>query len=85
MKTIAIHTEQIALDQALKKEGIISTGGEMAPFLEIHRVLLNGKPVFEKRKKLYIGDILTIDQEKYTITAEPGFAAVSGNRKSHEN
>lgn len=52
MKTITIHTDYIQLDQALKKEGIISTGGEIAPYLEMHRVTLNGAPVHEKRKKL---------------------------------
>lgn len=70
MKTISIHTEYIQLDQALKKEGIISTGGEMAPFLEMHKVLLDGKRVHEKRKKLYPGNILSLDGEKYEIERE---------------
>lgn len=70
MKTIGIHTETIQLDQALKKEGIISTGGEIAPFLETHRVLLNGEKVREKRKKLREGDVLQLDKEKYTIVRE---------------
>lgn len=70
MKTIGIHTETIQLDQALKKEGIISTGGEIAPFLETHRVLLNGEKVREKRKKIREGDVLQLDKEKYTIVRE---------------
>jgi len=70
MKTIGIHTETIQLDQALKKEGIISTGGEIAPFLEAHRVTLNGEKVREKRKKLQEGDVLKLDKESYTIVRE---------------
>ena len=67
MNTITIHTDTIQLDQALKKEGIISTGGEMAPFLEMHRILLNGSPIHEKRKKIRPGDVLTIDGSNYRI------------------
>lgn len=67
MKTIEIHTDYIQLDQALKKEGIISTGGEIAPYLESHRVSLNGAPVHEKRKKLREGDVLSLDGDEYRI------------------
>lgn len=67
MKKIEIHTDYIQLDQALKKEGIISTGGEIAPYLESHRVALNGAPVHEKRKKLREGDVLSLDGDEYRI------------------
>lgn len=70
MKTISIHTDYIQLDQALKKEGIISTGGEMAPFLETHAITLNGAPVHEKRKKLREGDTLAIGKDLYRIQRE---------------
>lgn len=70
MKTISIHTDYIQLDQALKKEGIISTGGEIAPFLETHAVTLNGAPVHEKRKKLREGDTLAIGKDLYRIQRE---------------
>lgn len=70
MKTISIHTDYIQLDQALKKEGIISTGGEMAPFLETHKITLNGAPVHEKRKKLRDGDELAIGKDLYRIQRE---------------
>ncbi len=70
METISIHTDWIQLDQALKKEGIIGTGGEMAFFLESHVVLLNGKQVTEKRKKLFPGDCLSVQKKKYQIVRE---------------
>lgn len=71
MKSLYIHTDTIQLDQALKKEGIIATGGEMGPFLERFPVTLNGAPVHEKRKKLRIGDILTVAGDTYRIEREP--------------
>lgn len=67
METILIHTDWIQLGQALKKEGIIGTGGEMAFFLENNAVLLNGKKVTEKRKKLYPGDHLLVQKKDYQI------------------
>ena len=70
METIFIHTDWIQLDQALKKEGIIGTGGEMAFFLEQNKVFLNGKKVTEKRKKLYPGDRLSVQKKDYQIVRE---------------
>ncbi len=70
MEKISIHTDWIQLDQALKKEGIIGTGGEMAFFLENHVILLNGKKVTEKRKKLFPGDCLVIQKKEYQIVRE---------------
>ena len=70
METILIHTDWIQLDQALKKEGIIGTGGEMAFFLEQNNVFLNGKKVTEKRKKLYPGDRLSVQKKDYQIVRE---------------
>lgn len=51
MYIIQITGEYIQLDQLLKKEGLIQTGGETAMFLSEHKVSLNGIKVFEKRKK----------------------------------
>ncbi len=70
MKEIRMHGEYIQLDQALKKEDMISSGGETGHFLESHEVLLNGLKVHEKRKKLRPGDVLGIDGEEYRILEE---------------
>ena len=67
MENIYIHTDWIQLDQALKKEGIIGTSGEITYFLENQIVLLNGKKVTEKRKKLFPGDRLSIQKKEYQI------------------
>lgn len=44
-----------------------SSGGQTAAFLASHKVLLNGIPVHEKRKKVRKDDKLTIDDETYVI------------------
>jgi len=67
MKEVAISGEYIQLDQLLKREDLISSGGEIKLFLAAHEVLLNKAPVHEKRKKIHPGDRLSIDGEPWTI------------------
>lgn len=67
MKEIEIRGDYIQLDQFLKKEDIISSGGETGYFLEKHKVLLNGNAVHEKRKKIRLGDQLSLDGEIYVM------------------
>jgi ribosome-associated protein len=57
--------EFITLVQLLKIENKISSGGEISFFMEENEIHLNGISVFEKRKKIYPGDILDINGEKY--------------------
>lgn len=70
MKKIEIFGEYIQLDQILKKLDFISSGGETGMFLQSHSILLNGQKVSEKRKKIYPGDILQIDEESYQIVGD---------------
>lgn len=70
MNIIQMKGEYIQLDQALKKEGIIQTGGEISAFLSEHKVYLNGIKVHEKRKKIRSGDALKIDDKIYRIIGE---------------
>lgn len=70
MKKIEIFGEYIQLDQILKKLDFISSGGETGMFLHSHSILLNGKKVSEKRKKIRPGDILQIDEESYQIVGD---------------
>lgn len=71
METISIRTEKIQLDQLLKREGIIETGGQVRFLLEDQMVYLNGSLVTEKRKQIRIGDVLKIvDVGEFTITQE---------------
>lgn len=71
METISIRTEKIQLDQLLKREGIIETGGQVRFLIEDQMVYLNGSLVTEKRKQIRIGDVLKIvDVGEFTITQE---------------
>ena len=67
MKEIEIYGDYIQLDQFLKKENMISSGGETGNFIEKHEIFVNGVITNEKRKKIRIGDELSLDGEVYKI------------------
>ena len=67
MKEIEIYGDYIKLDQFLKKENIISSGGETGDFIKNHEIFLNGIIIQEKRKKIRLGDELSLDGEVYKI------------------
>lgn len=67
MKEIEIYGYYIQLDQFLKKENIISSGGETGDFIKNHEIFLNGIIIQEKRKKIRLGDELSLDGEVYKI------------------
>lgn len=70
MKTILIHTDFIQIDQALKKEGLIQSGGEIAFFIEQKAIQVNHVLCMEKRKKLYPGDQIHFQGENFVIARE---------------
>jgi ribosome-associated protein len=67
MKEIEIYGDYIQLDQFLKKENIISSSGETGDFIKNHEIFLNGIIIQEKRKKIRLGDELSLDGEVYKI------------------
>ena len=67
MKEIEIYGDYIQLDQFLKKENIISSGGETGDFIKNHEIFLNGIIIQEKRKKIRLGDELSLDGVVYKI------------------
>jgi len=67
MKEIEIYGDYIQLDQFLKKENIIFSGGETGDFIKNHEIFLNGIIIQEKRKKIRLGDELSLDGEVYKI------------------
>ena len=67
MKEIEIYGDYIQLDQFLKKENIISSGGETGDFIKNHEIFFIGIIIKEKRKKIRIGDELSLDGEVYRI------------------
>ena len=67
MKTSEITGEYIKLDQGLKKEDLASSGGEAHQLIQMGKVLLNGVPVHELRKKLRDQDHVTVMAEEWLI------------------
>ena len=57
---IAIETEYITLTNLLKYAGVVMSGGQAHELIECGFVSLNGKPVTEKRKKIYAGDVVAV-------------------------
>ena len=58
MKEVKINTEFIKLDQFLKFEGIVGTGGEAKNIINDGLVKVNGKVELARGKKLYKGDVV---------------------------
>lgn len=57
---VEIHTPYIKLDQLLKFEQIIGTGGQVKFLLDDQKITVNGEICHEKRKKIYPNDIVEI-------------------------
>lgn len=61
MKTIAISTPYIKLDQFLKLADCVSTGGMAKALLQEEAVKVNQEPEDRRGRKLYPGDIVEVD------------------------
>ncbi len=69
MTDIEIHTETIQLDQFLKLAGAISSGGVVKELIAEGAILRNGVVETARRRKLNIGDVITIEGEGiYRVT-----------------
>ena len=67
MKTFTIKKDFITLVQFLKVEGLIGSGGEARHFMDHHKITLNDQQVTEKKKKIFAGNVLKIDEETITF------------------
>ncbi len=62
-----LNSEYIKLDQFLKMANIISTGGEAKFYLIENEVLVNGMKENRRGRKLYPGDIVTVEGRKLIV------------------
>lgn len=70
-ENIKITTEFITMDKLLKFSGIAETGGQAFFMIEDGVVKLNGVTVTEKRKKVFPGDKVNIDDQiELTVVKE---------------
>lgn len=58
-----LKSEFVNLVQVLKYLGVISTGGEISNYMENDLIFYNGTLEHRKRKKLYAGDVVVIDNK----------------------
>ena len=72
METIAIHTETIRLDAALKLSGLVDTGGQAKLLIQEGRVLVNGEVCPQRGKKLRPGDTVALGESRFQVAAQQG-------------
>lgn len=63
-----IKTEFIKLDSLLKLSGVCYTGGEAKEAVQSGIVKLNGEVCLMRGKKIYDGDVVTIDDYKIEVS-----------------
>lgn len=67
MKVIKINTEYITLQQLLKIEDYISSGGQAKYFLTEEIVYVNNELETRRRRKLYPNDLIKIQNKEFVI------------------
>ena len=67
IKTVKIKDEYITLGQLLKIVDLVNSGGEVKYFLDTNKVLINGVEDNRRGKKLYLNDLIEIDNKQYQI------------------
>ena len=67
MKGLKITTEYITLQQLLKIEDIISSGGEAKYFLAENEVYVNGELEIRRGRKLYPNDVIKVLGKEFKI------------------
>ncbi|NLA78466.1 MAG: S4 domain-containing protein YaaA [Erysipelothrix sp.] len=67
---VKIKGEYITLGQLLKKEGLIAAGGETRFFIENNLIKVNNELETRRGKKLFDGDVVEINSEKFVIKNE---------------
>lgn len=67
MKTIKITTEYITLQQLLKMEDFISSGGQAKYYLLENEVYVNNELDQRRGRKLYPSDKIRIDNKEFII------------------
>lgn len=65
IKYFEISGDHITLGQFLKEETFISSGGEAKFYLQENPVTLNGELEDRRGRKIYAGDNLIVNNQKY--------------------
>lgn len=60
----------IRLDQFLKMADVVQSGGEAKLLIQGGEVMVNGETETRRKKKLYPGDVVTVDSCEMEVTLE---------------
>ncbi len=82
--TASISTPFIELDKLLKRENITASGGEARWVISEGLVRVNGELELRKRRKLYPGDLVTVQDRALRIVAGTARSEEFGNNKAAE-
>lgn len=67
VKNVNIKEEYINLGQLIKMLDLVSSGGETKHFLLNTHILVNNEVENRRGRKLYKGDLITINDKEYRI------------------
>lgn len=67
MNKFIMNREMITLAQFLKANDYVSSGGQAKYFLKEYSVFVNKIPCDQRGKKLYEGDLVTVDNKEYIL------------------
>ena len=70
---VAISTEFIKLQDAMKFANIVYSGGEAKTLIQEGEVMVNGEVCTMRGKKLYNGDKFTFDGQTYLISIHESY------------
>ena len=81
MKKVEITREPVELYKILKFEGLVPSGGVAKQVIADGLVLVNEAVETRKRKKIYSGDVIGFEDDRYLISYEdPGHVAERDRR-----
>ncbi len=62
---------EIRLDQFLKVEGLVGTGGQAKMLIQAGDVLVNGQVETRRRRKLELGDVVQLGVVRVVVASPP--------------
>jgi len=67
---IGITTEFITIDKLLKFSGVVDSGGQAFQLVLDGLIKINNTPIHEKRKKVFPGDVVLIDNQVMLVVVK---------------
>lgn len=67
----SVERQEIRLDQFLKVEGLVGTGGQAKLLIQAGEVLVNGQIETRRRRKLDPGDLVQWGEVRVVVASPP--------------